>query len=146
MFQNNVINPQSAQVTVAESDALLGTSGTPSSSNKFVTNADPRINDSASAILTHYASVALTANEIKALRATAKTLLASPGANVWAEVVSFVLFLKFGTIAFTGIGTCQLKYNTSAGPTILDTALPAAAFVIGASAITQVSAFNQTFV
>src|SRR5204862_6405512 len=72
--------------------------------------------------------------------------LASPGANVWAEVVSFVLFLKFGTIAFTGIGTCQLKYNTSAGPTILDTALPAVAFVIGASAITQVSAFNQTFV
>ncbi len=126
-------------VTVAQAAALAGTDGTPGAGNKYVTDSDPRL-------LAPSISVSLTAAEIKALRATPKTLLVAQGTNNWIQVVSVVIYLKFGTIAFTGIGTLQLKYTDGSGPSILDTAIPATAFVIGADHITPAVSANQGFV
>lgn len=63
-----------------------------------------------------YAEVALTAAEIKALRATPKELVAAPGAGKVVEFVSAVLLLDATATAFTeSADNMAVKYENGSG-------------------------------
>ncbi len=131
-----------AQISVGELAALAGTTGTPGAGNKYVTDSDSRLSANPNPL--RYISVSLTAAEIKALRATAKTILGAPGTSKYIQVLSVVLQLTAVTTPFTGIGTLQLKYDTSAGVSALDTAIPAGAITAAASQTTSATGSNQS--
>lgn len=63
-----------------------------------------------------YAEVALTNGEIKALRATPKTLVAAPGAGKVIEFVSAAVLLDYGSEAMTEtVDDMAVKYKDGAG-------------------------------
>lgn len=68
--------------------------------------------------VTQWVEVALTAAEVKALRATPKTLVAAPGAGKYAEFVSAQLFLDYGTTQFAedgGGSNLGVRYTNGSG-------------------------------
>jgi len=68
------------------------------------------------ASILRYASVAVSNAEIKALRATPKTLVAAPGANKFLEFVSAVLVNAGGTNALTeSAANLAVKLNNGSG-------------------------------
>ena len=59
-------------------------------------------------------TVSLSSVDIKALRATKKTLVASPGAGYYVEVLSVVLILDYGTAVYTeSVDNLVVQYATS---------------------------------
>jgi hypothetical protein len=63
--------------------------------------------------------VTLTADEIKAMRATPPTILPAPGARRYAEFVSATLDLTAGSVAFTeSADNLAFKYTDGAGEQI----------------------------
>lgn len=69
-----------------------------------------------------YAEVSLTANEIKALRATPKTLVAAPGSGKLLEFVSAVLLLDATATAFTeSDDNMAIKYTDGSGAAVSGT-------------------------
>ena len=68
--------------------------------------------------ITQWAEVALTAAEIKALRATPKTLVAAPGSGKVLEFVSAMLLLDYGTTQFAedgGGSNLGVRYTNGSG-------------------------------
>jgi hypothetical protein len=62
------------------------------------------------------ASVDISAAELNALRATAKELVAAPGAGLVIEFVSIVLLLDYGTVGFTeSADNIAVKYDNKTG-------------------------------
>lgn len=62
----------------------------------------------------HVDTVTLTNAEIKALRATPKVIVASPGAGKYIEVISFTLILNYGSNVLTeSTDNLALEYGTS---------------------------------
>lgn len=71
------------------------------------------------ASILNYASVAITNAEIKALRATPKTLVAAPGANKFLEFVSAVLVNSGGSNALTeSAANLAVKLNDGSGAAV----------------------------
>jgi len=71
---------------------------------------------------TRYAEVSLTNAEIKALRATPKTLVAAPGAGLLLEFVSAVLFLDYGSNVLTeSADNMAVKYTDGSGTAVSET-------------------------
>lgn len=69
-----------------------------------------------------YAEVSLTANEIKALRATPKTLVSAPGAGKIIEFVSAILLLDATATAFTETAdNMAVKYTDGSGAAVSGT-------------------------
>lgn len=69
-----------------------------------------------------YAEVAITNAQIKALRATPKTLVAAPGAGYVLEFVSGVLFHDYGTNALTeSADNMAVKYTDGSGAAVSQT-------------------------
>jgi hypothetical protein len=69
-----------------------------------------------------YAEVVMTSAEVKALRATPKTLAPAPGAGRILEFVSGVLFLDAGSNAFTETtANLAVKYANGAGVQVSQT-------------------------
>lgn len=69
-----------------------------------------------------YAAVSVSNSEIKALRATPKTLVSAPGAGKYLELVSAVLFLDYGTNALTeSTANLAVKYNNGSGVQVSQT-------------------------
>lgn len=69
-----------------------------------------------------YAEVALTADEIKALRATPKTLVAAPGAGKAIEFLSAVLLLDATATAFAeDADNMAIKYTDGSGTSVSET-------------------------
>lgn len=64
-----------------------------------------------------YAEVSMTSAEVKALRATPKTLVAAPGAGLVLEYLSMVLLLDYGgTNGFTeSTNNLAVKYENGSG-------------------------------
>lgn len=90
--------------------ATAGSIGTTELANNAVTTAKLDVST------IQYAEVALTANEIKALRATPKTLVAAPGAGKIVEFVSAVLLLDATATGFTETAdNMAIKYTDGAG-------------------------------
>lgn len=74
------------------------------------------------ASILQYASVAVTNAQIKALRATPKTLVAAPGANKFLEFVSAVLVNAGGTNALTeSADNLAVKLNNGSGLAVSQT-------------------------
>jgi predicted RecA/RadA family phage recombinase len=74
------------------------------------------------ASILRYTSVAITNAEIKALRATPKTLVAAPGANKFLEFVSAVLVNSGGTNALTeSTDNLAVKLNDGSGAQVSQT-------------------------
>lgn len=89
-----------------------------------------------------YAEVALTNAEIKALRASPKTLVAAPGAGKVLEFVSAILFLDYGSNALTE-STDNLAIRLTDGTgTIVSQAIEAGGF-IDATADTMTNALPK---
>ena len=76
-----------------------------------------------------YAAVALTNAEIKALRATPKTLVAAPGAGKVLEFVSAVIFHDYGSNALTETTDNMAIRFTDGSGTIVSQAIEATGFV-----------------
>lgn len=70
-----------------------------------------------------YKTTKITSAELLALNATAKELVAAPGAGRAIEFVSAVLHLDYGSATYTGNGT--LTVRTATGTSILSGVLPA---------------------
>lgn len=69
-----------------------------------------------------YASIALTNAEIKALRATPKTLVAAPGAGLALEFISAVLILNYGTnVLSESTANLAVKYTDGSGAQVSET-------------------------
>lgn len=76
-----------------------------------------------------YAAVSLTNAEIKALRATPKTLVAAPGAGKVLEFISAVLFHDYGTNALTeSTDNMAVRLHDGSG-TIVSQTIEAGGFV-----------------
>lgn len=68
------------------------------------------------------ATVAITAAEVKALRATPITLVAAPGANKVIELISCKLKLDYGSEVFTETAdNLAIKYTDGSGVAVSDT-------------------------
>lgn len=78
---------------------------------------------------TRTAEVAITNAEIKALRATPKTLVAAPGAGKVLEFVSAVLLLDYGSNALTeSADNLAVRYTDGSG-TIVSQAIECTGFI-----------------
>ena len=76
-----------------------------------------------------YATVALTNAEIKALRATPKTLVSAPGSGKFLEFVSAVLFLDYGSNALTETtDNLAIRFTNGSGA-IVSQAIEATGFI-----------------
>ncbi len=76
-----------------------------------------------------YAEVAITNAEIKALRATPKTLVAAPGAGKVLEFISATLFHDYGSNALTETAdNMAIRFENGSG-TIVSQAIEAGGFV-----------------
>jgi len=85
--------------------------------------------DGVAAVETRYAEVSLTNAEIKALRATPKTLVAAPGAGKYLEFAGAVLFLDYGSNALTeSADNLAVRYTDGSG-TIVSQAIEATGFI-----------------
>jgi hypothetical protein len=65
-----------------------------------------------------YAEVTVTNAQIKALRATAVTLVPAPGAGKLLEFVALALLLDYGSNALTNGGNIKLKYASASGDAV----------------------------
>jgi len=89
-----------------------------------------------------YAEVAITNAQIKALRATPKTLVAAPGAGKVLEFVSAILFLDYGTNVLTeSADNMAIRYANGSG-TIVSQAIESGGF-IDATADTMTNALPK---
>lgn len=76
-----------------------------------------------------YAEVAITNAEIKALRATPKTLVAAPGAGKMLEFVGAISLLDYGSNALTeSADNLAVRYTDGSG-TIVSQAIEATGFI-----------------
>lgn len=92
--------------------------------------------------LVQYAEVTLTNAEIKALRATPKTLVAAPGAGKVLEFISAQLFLDYGSNALTeSTDNLAIRFGDGTG-TIVSQAIEAGGF-IDATADTMTNALPK---
>jgi len=83
--------------------------------------------------VTRYAEVALTNAEIKALRATPKTLVAAPGAGKMLEFVSAALFHDYGSNVLTETtDNMAIRYTDGSG-TVISEAIESGGFVDAAA-------------
>lgn len=89
-----------------------------------------------------YAAVSLTNAEIKALRATPKTLVAAPGTGKVLEFVSATLFLDYGSNALTETtDNMAIRFENGSG-TIVSQAIESGSF-IDATADTMTNALPK---
>lgn len=85
----------------------------------------------ASAVSLYSSIVTLTAAQVKALNATAITLVAAPGAGYFIEPVSLLARLIYGTVAYDGIAAGEdlsFKWANASGAQML-TAIEATDFL-----------------
>lgn len=69
-----------------------------------------------------YAEVSLTANEVKALRATPKTLVSAPGAGKVVRFLGAQLILDYGTAQYTeSADNMAVKYENGSGVAVSET-------------------------
>lgn len=104
--------------TQSENDALVGTSGTPSSSNKYVTNDDTSVTPSASKVVRYDASGLLSASSIYTTSLAGETLaVGNPVAQSYYQTDGGVLYdakTSVGSSLATGGGTVTLPITIAA--------------------------------
>lgn len=85
------------------------------------------------ATILQYASVTITNAQLKALRATPKTLVAAPGAGKVIEFVSLLLSLDYGTNVFTETADNMAVRYTDGSGVIVSQAIEATGFIDAAA-------------